>query len=70
MKGLEGESAVMLFVNFIQLLKLCSEIPEFDYSGLWSPFLGFHSFQFFNQHLILRRIDLSLFQQLSDCAAG
>ena len=50
----EGESANMLFDIFSQLLKLCGVIRKFD-----------HPFAF-----VLRRIDPSPTQQLSDCAAG
>jgi hypothetical protein len=48
-----GKSAVMLFVIFIQLMKLCGAIHKSD-----------HPFTF-----ALRRIGHLLSQQLSDCAA-
>ena len=53
MTSLKCESAIMLFVVFLQLLKLCGAIHNYDHQT------GF----------TLRRIDRSLFQQLSDCAA-
>jgi hypothetical protein len=63
----ERESAVKLLVVFIQFLILCGVINYFDYSGLRFPF----SLLFDHQPAFaLRRIDLSLSQQLSDCAAG
>ena len=54
MTGSEGERAVRLFVTFGQLLKLCSAIQNLTIKLPCG----------------LRRIDLSLSQQLSNCAAG
>ena len=54
MTGPKWESAFILFVIIQQLLKLYGAIHRFV---LPSAF-------------VLRRIDHSLFQQLSDCAAG
>jgi len=54
MTGSEVESAVMLFGFFIQLLKCCGVLRNLDHQPA----------------ITLRRIDRSLFQQLSDCAAG
>ena len=54
MTSSDKESAVMVFVVFSQLLKLCGAIHNFDHRSTFS----------------LRRIGLSLFQQQSDCAAG
>jgi hypothetical protein len=63
----ERESADKLLVVFIQLLILCGAIHYFDFSGLRFPFSLLFDLQ---PGFALRRIDLSLFQQLSDCAAG
>ena len=54
MTGLEWESSVMLFVIFLQLLKLCTAIRKFVHRSIFA----------------LRQINLSLSQQLSDCADG
>ncbi|MEI6141373.1 MAG: hypothetical protein WCP85_19035 [Mariniphaga sp.] len=74
MTGLEGESAVILFGFFMQLLKLCGAIQNFDYSVLKFPLsvLRFPYVRFFVHPLAfaLRRMARSLFQQLSDCATG
>ena len=63
----EGESGVILFGFFMQLLKLCGAINNFDYSGLRFPYTPFFDHQ---PAFALRRIEHSLSQQLSDCAAG
>ena len=57
----------MLSITFGKLLKLCGAINNFDYSGFWFPYVPFFDLQ---PAFALRRIDRSLFQQLSDCAAG
>ena len=54
MTGPKIESAVWLFVTFGKLLKLCDALRNFDYQSAFA----------------LRRIDRSLSQQLSDCAAS
>ncbi len=54
MTGPEVESAVILFGIFIQPLKLCGALHNFDHQPAFT----------------LRRIDRSRFQHLSDCAAG
>ena len=41
MTDTEWEGAVMLFLVFIQLLKFCGPIRNFEHSGLHSPFLGY-----------------------------
>ena len=67
MTGHERESAVILLVFFIQLVKLCGAIHYFDFSGLRFPF----SLLFDHQStFVLRRMDRSLTQEPSDCAAG
>jgi hypothetical protein len=54
MTGSKDENAAMLFGIIMQLLKLCGAIHNFVHRLTFA----------------LRRIDLSLSQQLSDCAAG
>ncbi|MEI6138456.1 MAG: hypothetical protein WCP85_04290 [Mariniphaga sp.] len=43
MTGPEGESAVMLFGIFIQLLKLCGAIHDFNCSPKALPLVGLYS---------------------------
>ena len=61
--GHQREDTIMLLVVFIQLLILCGEIQNFDYFGLRFPFSLLFDLQ---TAFALRRIDLSLPQQLSD----
>ena len=72
MTSLEGESAVIMFVIFMQLLKPCGAIRNFACSGFRSPISVFPCVQFFVHPLpfVLRRIDRPLYQLLSDCASG
>jgi hypothetical protein len=51
----------------LQFLKLCGAINYFGYSGFRFPFSLLFDLQ---PAFALRRIDISLLQQLSDCTAG
>ena len=72
MTGPKGESAVILFGIFIQLLKPCGAIHNLAYSGFRTPITVFPYVQLFVHPLpfVLRRIDRPLYQLLSDCASG